>query len=72
MLSNKSNPERIRTCRYILGEIFYNEEDHLSIGRAIQHAIFVYLDAHIGVLSHERVEQVLAGMRFQQTSFFNR
>ena len=30
------------------------------------------LGAHIGRLSRERVEQVLAGMRFQQTSFFNR
>lgn len=30
------------------------------------------LGERIGALSGERVEQILAGMRFQQTSFFNR
>ncbi|MES2459814.1 MAG: type II toxin-antitoxin system PemK/MazF family toxin [Armatimonadota bacterium] len=30
------------------------------------------LGDYIGALSDERVEQILAGMRFQQTSFFNR
>jgi mRNA interferase MazF len=30
------------------------------------------LGARIGVLSSERIEQILAGMRFQQASFFNR
>jgi len=30
------------------------------------------LGTRIGELSSERIEQVLAGMRFQQTSFFNR
>lgn len=30
------------------------------------------LGEHIGVLSAGRVEQVFAGMRFQQASFFNR
>jgi mRNA interferase MazF len=30
------------------------------------------LGVHIGALSQERVEQILAGMRFQQASFFNR
>lgn len=30
------------------------------------------LGEHIGALSSERVEQILAGMRFQQASFFNR
>jgi mRNA interferase MazF len=30
------------------------------------------LGVHIGTLSSERVEQILAGMRFQQVSFFNR
>ena len=30
------------------------------------------LGEHIGTLSDERVEQILAGMRFQQASFFNR
>src|SRR5262245_38028217 len=30
------------------------------------------LGARIGALSRERIEQVLAGMRFQQNSFFNR
>lgn len=30
------------------------------------------LGAHIGALSRERVEQILAGMRFQQRSFFDR
>ena len=30
------------------------------------------LGEHIGVLSPTRVEQVLAGLRFQQASFFNR
>jgi mRNA interferase MazF len=30
------------------------------------------LGVHIGVLSAERVEQVLAGLRFQQASFFSR
>src|SRR4030081_2494659 len=29
------------------------------------------LGARIGVLSSERIEQILAGMRFQQASFFN-
>jgi mRNA interferase MazF len=29
------------------------------------------LGEHIGSLSDERIEQVLAGMRFQQASFFN-
>jgi mRNA interferase MazF len=30
------------------------------------------LGARIGLLSSERIEQILAGMRFQQASFFNR
>ncbi|WP_255990472.1 type II toxin-antitoxin system PemK/MazF family toxin [Chitinolyticbacter albus] len=30
------------------------------------------LGERIGALSSQRVEQILAGMRFQQTSFFNR
>jgi mRNA interferase MazF len=30
------------------------------------------LGEYIGTLSDERVEQILAGMRFQQASFFNR
>ena len=30
------------------------------------------LGERIGALSEERVEQILAGMRFQQVSFFNR
>jgi mRNA interferase MazF len=30
------------------------------------------LDEYIGALSDARVEQILAGMRFQQASFFNR
>ena len=30
------------------------------------------LGEHIGTLSEDRVEQILAGMRFQQASFFNR
>lgn len=30
------------------------------------------LGEHIGVLSAQRVEQILAGLRFQQASFFNR
>lgn len=30
------------------------------------------LGEYIGTLSDERIEQVLAGMRFQQASFFNR
>ena len=30
------------------------------------------LGEHIGTLSSERVEQVLAGLRFQQASFFGR
>ena len=30
------------------------------------------LGSYIGRLSHERVEQILAGIRFQQASFFNR
>ena len=30
------------------------------------------LGARIGVLSSARIEQILAGMRFQQASFFNR
>lgn len=30
------------------------------------------LGDHIGVLSDERIGQILAGMRFQQASFFNR
>jgi mRNA interferase MazF len=30
------------------------------------------LGEHIGALSSQRVEQILAGMRFQQTSFFSR
>jgi mRNA interferase MazF len=30
------------------------------------------LGARIGTLSQSRVDQILAGMRFQQTSFFNR
>jgi mRNA interferase MazF len=30
------------------------------------------LGEYIGTLSNERVEQVLAGMRFQQASFFTR
>jgi mRNA interferase MazF len=30
------------------------------------------LGAYIGTLSSERVEQILAGLRFQQASFFNR
>ena len=30
------------------------------------------LGSYIGTLSHERVEQILAGIRFQQASFFNR
>ena len=30
------------------------------------------LGGYIGTLSHERVEQILAGIRFQQASFFNR
>lgn len=30
------------------------------------------LGEHIGALSDERIEQILAGMRFQQASFFNR
>ncbi len=30
------------------------------------------LGERIGALSDERVEQILAGMRFQQASFFNR
>lgn len=30
------------------------------------------LGEYIGTLSDERIEQILAGMRFQQASFFNR
>jgi len=30
------------------------------------------LGERIGALSHARVEQIIAGMRFQHTSFFNR
>ncbi|QBB70431.1 type II toxin-antitoxin system PemK/MazF family toxin [Pseudolysobacter antarcticus] len=30
------------------------------------------LGQHIGTLSHARVEQILAGMRFQHASFFDR
>lgn len=30
------------------------------------------LGAYIGALSEERVEQIIAGLRFQQTSFFRR
>ena len=32
----------------------------------------VRLGVYIGALSEERVEQILAGMRFQQASFFHR
>jgi mRNA interferase MazF len=63
--------ERARECAARRGEGNLPRQSVLVVSQ-VSSVEKAQLGEYIGTLSNERIEQVLAGMRFQQASFFTR